>query len=92
MTAVLSAHPPAIPGFWPCRWDWCRATFPARDALIEHIKHHTSAAPPLTRAALNVIERMEASQEYTQAEGTLGLIPCICYSQLMMLSATKPHS
>ncbi|KAH7103098.1 hypothetical protein BKA62DRAFT_697207 [Auriculariales sp. MPI-PUGE-AT-0066] len=68
--SLATPHAPLLPEFWPCRWDWCRASFPNRSDLLRHIKHHTMTAPPLTMDALRVIERMEATQELSSYEAS----------------------
>lgn len=60
--------PPPAP-FWPCRWDWCRASFATRDELVAHVVHHTSTAPPLTKAGLKQLARLDVDHPFSVSEG-----------------------
>lgn len=48
------------PRLHPCRWEWCRLTFPTNALLINHVLvEHVRKAQPVRRKDLPMLRRVE---------------------------------
>ncbi|EJD54942.1 hypothetical protein AURDEDRAFT_140703 [Auricularia subglabra TFB-10046 SS5] len=56
-------------GFFPCRWDWCRVTFPTLRELVGHVTvHHINVAQRETPEQIKQAERLESEHPFSMSE------------------------
>ena len=72
--------------FHPCRWDWCRSTFPTNAQLINHVLfEHVRNAKPVSRKDVSMLRRVEEGSGDTFSLSGLGGYP------LPLTSSTSPR-
>lgn len=63
----------------PCRWNWCRSTFPTNAQLIDHVLfEHVRNAKPVSRKDVSMLRRVEEGSGGPFTLSSLGGFFVIC--------------